>query len=125
MGKRKTTETQFANLAKNAGFIVKPGKSIRIEKPVKDKNGLTKKIVTTPDFFITDPKNDLNFHIEVTDSSGNTPHKSAQKRVIDSAGIQNYVVITGNQIEKVQKLLSPKEQKEILLQFFHLALLDH
>ncbi len=125
MGKRKTTEAEFESIARNAGFTVEPGKSIRIQKPVLDKNGIRRKTVATPDFFITEPDSNQSFHVEVTDSSGDTPHKSAQKQVVISAGIKNYAVITGNHIKELQEIISPSEQKELLLHFFHLALLNY
>lgn len=117
-------EVEFENIARNAGFIVEPGRSIRIQRPVEDKNGLKRKTVATPDFLVADPESNSEFHIEVTGSSGNTPHKKAQKRVVESAGVKNYVVITGNHITELQKTISPKEQKELLLYFIHLALLS-
>lgn len=124
MGRRQTTETKFEKIAKKAGFVVRPGKSIRIDSPVNNKLGIRRKKVTTPDFFVSDRATGLEVHVEITNSSGNTPHKKAQKEVVSAAGIKNYVVITGDHIAQLEKLLSSKEQKKLLLQFFHLALLS-
>lgn len=114
MPKQRTFEKFFAKQAQEAGFMVEQPRSIRIQTPVLDKNGERNKYVTTPDYMIKDPRTGQEFHVEVTSSSGNTPHKAAQQRVVEAAQVKNYRVITGDDILQLEELLNP-DQKYILL----------
>lgn len=125
MGRRRTTEREFQRLAQEAGFSVMPPHSIRVKEPVQDKHGKQTKIVTTPDFFVVDPLTNNGVHVEVTDGAGNTPHKSAQQRVIESAGVTNYVVITGDQIAAVNDLSTIVEKRELFQHYlFYMFILS-
>jgi len=122
MGRRNTAETKFSRLATEAGFEVQQPHAIRIENPVADKNGELKKMVTSPDFYVVIPYTGQGIHIEVTDSSGDTPHKQAQQRVVDEAGVTNYLVICGDQIEQLATLMTAEEKYNFLLNIFSAVL---
>jgi len=118
MARRNRTEVNFARLAGEAGFMVMQPRSIRIEEPVNDKNGVLKKIVTSPDFYVVVPDLDQGVHVEVTNSSGDTPHKQAQQRVVDKAGVTNYVVVSGEQIKEMADLITVEEKYRFLIKIF-------
>jgi len=57
-------------------------------------------------------------HIEITNGSGRTDHKAAQKRVVEAAGVENYTVITGNQLKELCERQTPVEKRLFLLTIF-------
>lgn len=116
MGRRNSNESLFEQIAVHSGFCVFPPRSIRINAPVADKCGIVRKTVTTPDWYVVDQKSGREVHVEITDSSGCTPHKDAQRRVIEKAKVLNYVVITGDQIQQLS-ILSSDERRQLLSQY--------
>ena len=120
MGRRNSNESLFEQIATHSGFCVLQPRSIRINDPVVDKCGIKRKIVTTPDWYVVDPASRQGVHVEVTDSSGCTPHKDAQRRVVEKARISNYVVVTGDQIQ--QLLASSLEERRQLLSLYLFSL---
>lgn len=117
MRKAITTEKIFKREATEAGFQVRRSPAIRIKEPVLDKRGKKRKRVTVPDWLIKDKRTGQKFYIEVTNGAGNNPHKEAQLRVIEAAGVENYHVITGDMVDALREALSP-EQKYLLLMGF-------
>lgn len=122
MCRRNRTEIVFEKMAQEAGFDVQQPHSIRVKNPVADKNGKLRKTVTSPDFYVVIPKTGQSVHVEVTDSSGDTPHKQAQQRVVDEAGVKNYLVICGDQIEQLSNFMTPEEKYSFLLNIFNAVL---
>lgn len=88
-------------LVVSAGFVVTDPQSIRIDDAVENKAGVRKKRVTTPDFHVIDPATGKIARIEVTKGSGSTPHKQSQLSVVIAADINNYYVLTGNDIRMI------------------------
>lgn len=115
--KPQTAEKLFAREAKAAGFKVRRSPAIKIDEPVADKRGKVRKRCTVPDWLIKDRRTGREFFIEITNGAGNNPHKEAQQRVIDAAGIENYRVITGHRLEMLRQALTA-EQKYLLLMSF-------
>jgi len=118
MSKSEKTEKQFRSHARDAGLGVEDPKIIRSPYPVEDKRGETKKVVTLPDSFVTDPNSNQCAHVEVTNGGGNTPHKQAQLRVTEAAGVDNYFQLSGDQIEALENL-TPDEKYQLLAEYFN------
>lgn len=108
---RDPTEKEFSIIAQNAGFEVRPPRSIRCEKPVRVKG--RQKTVTTPDFEVIDPETGKRGYVEVTKGNGQWPSKKAQRLVAERAGIENYVQITGEGLERLKRA-EPGKRKELL-----------
>jgi len=102
-------ERKFSHSALEAGFLVYPGVAITCFPPVEDRRGNTKKTVTKPDFLVIHPTNhDLREHVEITNGAGHLPSKDAQRRVIEQAGIENYSVLTGYEVDEFSGLATPQ-----------------
>jgi hypothetical protein len=108
----------FGIEAREAGFKVENPKSIRIDQPVEDKNGIIQKTVTVPDYWIIDPSTELSMHVEVTTGGGETPHKEAQARVVAAAGVDNYVMITGAMVKALAAETTKAGKYMLLCSFF-------
>jgi N-acetylmuramoyl-L-alanine amidase len=124
MGRRHSLEIIFEKQAKAAGFIVKDAKTIRIDEPVKNHNGRKDKVVTHPDFFVTDPETNQSVHVEIGNgkNDNNNGHKAAQMRVAKKAGVENYVQLNGHQIKELKKAKTVEELKKMLIQMLYLLL---
>jgi hypothetical protein len=118
MNRSRENEKRFAKLASEAGFEVSSPLAIKIETPVENKNGKPVKTTTVPDCLISDPLTGQKMHVEITNGSGTTPHKAAQKRVIEAAGIDNYQVITGNDIRELESQVTQAEKRQFILGIF-------
>lgn len=114
MGKNKT-EQLFAKVAREAGLQVHPPRPIRIESPVESRRGELTKVVTTPDFYVVEPDSGQSAHVEVTNGSGNNEHKQAQKRVVEAAGVNNYVVLTGDQVASIDVQVNAYNKRALLI----------
>jgi hypothetical protein len=112
------TEQQVLDLALEAGFTVTNAETIRIESPVPDKKDCRKKTVTVPDFHIIDPHTGNVAIVEVTKGSGDTPHKLAQKRVVEEAHISNYYVLTGDKINAIAECPTGEGKYQVFCQLF-------
>ena len=113
MARRHSLETIFAEQAAAAGFIVEQAGSIRIDQPVENYNGKKGKVVTNPDFFVINPENNQD-----------NGHKAAQMRVVEKAGVENYVQLTGHQIHELQEAKTNQEIKSLLINMLYLALIS-
>lgn len=112
------TERLFASSVLRAGFTVQRSPSIRCLTPVIDRNGEKKKIVTTPDFLVTDPETKRSMYVEVTQGNGAWDSKKAQMRVVEAAGIDNYRQLTGDQIQTLLEAPTPEAIRTILYELF-------
>lgn len=105
-------ERRVYDLAQKAGFTVtRDSPPIRCETPVLDKNGLYRKRITNPDLFVKNNDGRTMF-VEVTMGEGNNERKAAQKRVVEAAGVTNYVLLTGSQIEQIERYDCPQDLHE-------------
>lgn len=118
------TERVFASTVLRAGLIVEPSPSIRCKQPVLNKRGVPVKTVTTPDYLVTDPISTKTMYVEVTHGNGSWPSKKAQKRVVLAAGIENYIQLTGNQIQTLLNAPTPEAIRSQLFELFHWKLTD-
>ncbi len=118
MNKSIELEKKFKEQAAIAGLLVEKPKTIVSNHPVEDRNGKIKKTKTLPDCFVIDPLSQNSMHIEITNGSGRTDHKAAQKRVVEAAGVENYTVITGNQLKELCERQTPVEKRLFLLTIF-------
>jgi hypothetical protein len=91
----------FASAASRAGLVVQRSPSIRCSTPVLNGRGVPVKTVTTPDYLVTDPVSERSMYVEVTQGNGDWPSKSAQLRVARKAGVDNYLQLTGDQIQSL------------------------
>lgn len=91
--------------------------SIRSPYPVADRYGVVRKVVTTPDFLLTFPDG-AQMYVEITKGSGDLPAKAAQQRVVDAAGITNYVQLTGDQVSLLSATPTPFEKTQLLYGYF-------
>jgi hypothetical protein len=115
----KGLEKTFAQDATEAGFIVKNPRPIRIQKPVKNRNGILSKVVTLPDKLVIDPDTKRYKHVEITSGSPHSCHKKAQRRVVKAAGMEaNYAVITEAQEKQIHEAPTSKEKRIIILAIF-------
>lgn len=87
--------------------------------PVADKHGEPVKSKTTPDFFLTHQTSRRQMYVEVTQGGGGGRHKAAQQRVVEAAGVENYIQIRGDEIATLATLLTPEAREEFLLQLFN------
>lgn len=99
-------------------FSLLPGGSIECDPPVKNKKGDKVKRVTTPDFQVYDEVSDRVMYVEVTKVNGDTPHKKAQRRVVEQAGVDNYIVLTGAEIQLLQEIADVEEVESLLTCWF-------
>lgn len=112
------TERIFASTVLLAGLRVERSTSIRCDIPVPNKRGVPVKTVTTPDYLVTDPDTDRKMYVEVTKGNGNWPHKDAQRRVAQEAGIHNYLLLTGHQIQALLDEPTPEAIRTRLFELF-------
>ena len=124
MARRHSLETIFAEQAAAAGFIVEQAGSIRIDQPVENYNGKKGKVVTNPDFFVINPENNQGVYVEIGNGKNNQDngHKAAQMRVVEKAGVENYVQLTGHQIHELQEAKTNQEIKSLLINMLYLVL---
>jgi hypothetical protein len=111
---RNLIEKLFYHGAEDAGLDIQDPPSIKCDKPVADKEGRFRKTKTTPDFSIYDPSTGNSALIEVTNGSGNTPHKRAQQAVVDEAGVDNYYQLTGDQVRGFYNEPTPERKRSFL-----------
>lgn len=120
MSRGYTIERLFEQEATFAGLNVLPPKSIRIDRPVENSGGKKGKVVTTPDCFVVNPENEKGVHVELVNGRGGGEHKAAQKRVVEAAGIKNYVQVTGHEVIEVKEAETVEKKKALLLKMLHL-----
>ena len=118
MSKANRYETGFKTDARNAGFIVRPAKLIECKEPVEDRYGELNKTATTPDCILIDPQTGRQMHVEITSGSGESPHKEAQKRVIEAAGVHNYCVVKGDHVKELHEKPDKATKRAFLLALF-------
>jgi hypothetical protein len=126
MAKRHSLEIIFEEQAKIAGFIVEQAKPIRIKKSeaVENHNGKKDKVVTYPDFYLTDPQTGQSVHVEIGNGKNhNNGHKASQMRVVEKAGVENYVQLTGQQVKELKKTKGKKEIESLLRRMLYLMLI--
>lgn len=111
------TEKLFYLAAVDAGAHVSLNPSIYSPEPVEDRFGVRRKTVTNPDFFVSFPDG-RTMYVEVTKGSGRLPAKDAQMRVVQAAGVENYIQLTGDQVAQLSQPITPTEKKDLLYQFF-------
>lgn len=112
-------ERSFSASALEAGCIVLPGIPIECFPPVADRRGNLKKTITTPDFYCIHPTmHQLREHVEITNGRGELPSKEAQLRVVIQAGITNYIVFTGFEVDELSGLTTPRLKLEWLCDRF-------
>ncbi|MFC1653250.1 hypothetical protein ACFL1M_00180 [Patescibacteria group bacterium] len=117
--KGRKAESLFAKLV--AGTYLQVDRnppSIRAEEPVDVGNG-KKKSVTHPDCVVRDPKFDREMFVEVTSGSGDNGHKKAQKKVADAAGVENYELVNGADLDELVEASSPGNRLNLLLNWFN------
>lgn len=119
MSKRHSLEKLFQAEATHVGLEVRQPSSIRIKKPVENSGGKKGKVVTTPDFFVVNPLNGKGVHVEIVNGKGGGAHKAAQKRVVEAAGVQNYVQVTGHEIIQIQQTQAIKEKRGLLMKMLY------
>lgn len=112
------TERRFSHTTQETGLEVLPSPSIRAPYPVADRYGNVKKVVTHPDFLVRDSDAGLESFVEITTSSGDLPAKEAQRRVVAAAGIENYVVLTGDDVDLLEQTFPPEVRKQLLFWMF-------
>jgi hypothetical protein len=95
---RDHTERLFYRVVSSLGLKIEISPSIRSPYAVADKNGEIRKVVTQPDFLVTDVPMERSMYVEITTSSGDLDAKRAQQRVVEAAGITNYIQLTGDQV---------------------------
>ena len=59
-------------------------------------------------------------HVEVTNGSGNNPHKKSQQRVDEAAGVENYVQLTGDEVSAIANEENPKKKRQLITKLLHL-----
>lgn len=126
MARRHSLEIIFEEQAKVAGFVVEQAKPIRIKKTeaVENHNGKKDKVVTYPDFYLTDPKTGQSVHVEISNGKNHdNGHKASQMRVVEKAGVENYVQLTGQQVKELKKTKDKKEIESLLRQMLYLLLI--
>jgi hypothetical protein len=126
MARRHSLEIIFEKQARIAGFIVEQAKPIRIKKTeaVENHNGKKDKVVTFPDFYVTDPQTNQSVHVEIGNGKKHKKgHKASQMRVVKKAGVENYVQLTGPQINELKKIKDKKEIESLLRSMLYLMLI--
>lgn len=119
MARRHSLEILFEQEASRAGFDVQQPRSIRIDEPVENSGGKKGKVVTTPDFFVVNPDTWQGTHVEIVNGTGANEHKAAQRRVVEQAGVKNYVQVTGHEVTAIQEANTVKEKRLLLLQILY------
>ncbi len=124
MARRHSLEILFAKKAQAAGFIVDQAKAIRTQEAVENHNGKKDKVVTHPDFYVTNPETGQGVHVEIGNGKNrNNGHKAAQRRVVEKAGVENYVQLTGHQVLELKKTQSVEEIKALLMKMLYSMLI--
>ncbi len=118
LGSNKT-ERLFYRVVHETGLDVRLSTSIRSPIPVEDKHGEIKKTVTTPDFIVEDTVSQKWMYVEVTQGSGSWSSKAAQERVVQAAGVENYIQLTGRQIEQLVAEEKAELRKLLIIAFFN------
>lgn len=121
---KNRTEQLFEKVAREVGLQIHQPHPIRINYPVENRFGEIRKVVTTPDFFVVEPMSGQTAHVEVTNGSGNNSHKHAQQRVVDAAGIDNYIMLTGDQVAMVDQQPTYVEKRSLLIGLLGWYLVD-
>lgn len=112
------TERLFYKAVLELGLNITPAPSIRSPYPVADRFGEIRKTVTQPDFLVRDIPLQREMLVEVTTSSGDLEAKRAQQRVVEAAGVANYIQLTGDQIRALAQTEYLNQRKELLFSFF-------
>jgi hypothetical protein len=99
------TEQLFCWQVLLAGLSISEAPAISIPEPVKNKEGKRKKRVTQPDFLVINDKREGSSYgevfVEVTKGGVLKPSKLAQLRVAVAAGIENYVQLSGTDVQRL------------------------
>jgi hypothetical protein len=102
------TEQLFCWQVLLAGLLISEAPAISIPEPVKNKEGKRKKRVTQPDFLVINDKREgfsdeevEEVYVEVTKGGVLKPSKLAQLRVAVAAGIENYVQLSGTDVQRL------------------------
>lgn len=111
---KKDSELIFKRGIKGAGFRVEQPRIIVSPQAVKDRNGNKKKTKTLPDFYVVDEESGQGVHVEVTNGSGQNEHKQSQKRVAKAAKVENYVQLTGAEVEAIDKEKDLKKKRQLV-----------
>lgn len=112
------TERKFVQAMEGTGLGVFPGGCIECDPPVENKNGKEVKSKTSPDFRVIDEESGREMYVEVTKGNGDTPHKEAQQRVVDQAGVNNYIQLTGCEVDSLMLAESPEEVRRMVFEWF-------
>lgn len=120
MSKKKDSEALFKQAITGSGFTAEDPRVIVSLEAVKDKQGKKRKTKTLPDFYVVDKKSGQGVHVEVTNGSGNNPHKKAQQRVVEAAGVENYVQLTGDEVSAIANEENPKKKRQLITKLLHL-----
>jgi hypothetical protein len=113
MSRKNHKERLFQEAAVDAGLSIEQPPSIRIEEPIFGPRG-KQKTVTTPDFKIIDPRTGQTALVEVTNGRGNTPHKRRQRKIAQKAGVENYVQVSGKDVEKLAQESDPNKVRTLM-----------
>lgn len=113
MSRRNYKERLFQAAAQAADLNVVQPPSIRIEEPIFGPRG-KQKIVTTPDFKVVDPHTGQTALVEVTNGRGKTPHKTRQKKIAQKARVENYVQVSGKDVEKLAQESDPNKVRTLM-----------
>ena len=102
---RNSLEKIFAEAANKAGYIVQQAGAIRTAESLKNHSGKKAKVVTQPDFYVTNLETNQSVYVEIGNGKNNhhEGHKAAQMRVVKKAGVENYVQLTGYQIKELEE----------------------
>lgn len=117
IGRDKTEKLFFQAIQELNSFSINTSPSIRSPFPVADKLGVIRKTVTQPDFSVTRLETGQTMFVEITASSGNLPAKEAQLRVVQAAGVSNYIQLSGDQVHMLSELAS-EARLRVVFQLF-------
>ena len=117
IGTDRTEKLFFLAIQQLDSFFIDTSPSIRSPFPVADKSGVIRKTVTQPDFLVTRLETGQTMFVEITASSGNLPAKEAQLRVVQAAGVTNYIQLSGDQVHTLL-WLAPEARLSELFQLF-------
>ena len=117
IGTDRTEKLFFQAIQELNSFSIKTSPSIRSPFPVADKSGIIRKTVTQPDFLVTRLETGQTMFVEITTSSGNLPAKEAQLRVVQAAGVSNYIQLSGDQVHMLSEL-APEARLKASFQLF-------
>lgn len=112
------TEIEFIRQAEMAGLIVVESPRIYCQKPVASSHSGKTIKSTLPDCVAIDPYLPNFTYVEVTDGNKSTGHKKAQRRVIKAAKVQNYVVVTENELSRLISYEEPELKLAYLYNLF-------